>query len=141
MNFNKSIILPNCPSCYVSDYVTMVDTTVTTNYYNDKEVSLSTLPVWHCNQCGRLFGDRTVNMGNTISCNVPQTILTNSNYISQAIDATAQQERNLEIRILELENQASYVINAVQELQETVKQQKDDLLHSLRNEVSNFSLS
>lgn len=133
--------MPNCPNCYVSDYVSMVDTTITTNYYNDKEVSLSTLPVWHCSQCGRLFGDRTVNMGNTISCNVPQTILTNSNYISQAIDATTQQERNLEIRILELENQANYVINAVQELQETVKQQKDDLLHSLRNEVSNFSLS
>jgi hypothetical protein len=115
-----------------------VDAALTSDTVNNL-TNYGTLPVWHCARCNRVFGHR--------GYLVESEITAYSTRVCAATDLGVQQHISNRIgwdidpRLSDLETKITTLSGEVRELQEAVKSQKDDILFSLKERVSQFTLS
>lgn len=109
-SINREAIIPYCTLCCLQDRVILVDVVLTT-----KEDRHGTLPIWQCDRCGIVFGERKYPMTHIISRHIPSGGL--------ILDKT--EDLNTKIK----------------HLSKALNEQKQDLLSTIRKRVNKFTLS
>ena len=128
---NRKDVIPECPYCYLSDCVELVDTAVTNSNQADLGV-YTTIPIWHCKRCSKMFGDRTHSVDNFLaSHSLTQTF----------VNTDAIPVMNLPNRLLTVESDISILLDKICELEKRIDNQNDDILTVLRTKVATFNLT
>jgi ribosomal protein L37AE/L43A len=142
--FKSIAIKPRCPSCQSSN-VEMVDSV------SDPDSAQKTLPVWHCKDCEKLHGGRSITAENELnnvhylSNNISSSIV---EPMVDAIDSndyrlTSSLNRVVGDMTREMELNLQGVIKKVHQLEERVSKAEElaaDPLLELRRRVASFEL-
>jgi len=130
---SKSDMIPACHTCSSNDSVILVDSTLTSDATYADGHDITTMPVWHCSRCNKLFGERTWAATNAMAAGNNRTF---------HVDNTSTVSKwDLDWRLKNVENTIGKLQEGVDKLQIEITQQKEDILLSLRNRVSQFTLS
>jgi len=128
-SLTKQDVIPLCGQCGQNDCSSLIDSVLSQEGYNGNETQYQTLPIWHCSRCNRVYGDRSYRVSNVVGSNVvgggilpTEPPMTTSTFKWATEDRLAKLEQRLE------------------QMQQTIDQQKDDILNSLRSRVNNFTL-
>lgn len=135
----RSTVIPHCPNCSYNTNVQLVDSTITNDVtYSDGTTELNTLPVWHCSSCDKLFGERTYAVDSTLTNQMPKVRVDTSS--AGAIGYISTPKWDIDCRLRTVETSMESLKNSVDKLQTEVKEQKKDILSSLRDRVEKFVL-
>ena len=119
---NKSELKPNCSQCWDNDCVEMVDSMLDNN--NEQ---WSTLPIWYCSRCKKVFGDRSNKMTNIMDGHYYDRLTTTARFEILEKDNIENRVNNIETKIDNLNNE--------------FQKQKEDVLHALKDRINSFKLS
>ena len=128
----RSTVIPHCPNCSYNTNVQLVDSAITNDVtYSDGTTELSTLPVWHCSSCDKLFGERTYAVVSTLINQTPKV----------RVDTSISTPKwDIDCRLRTVETTMESLKNSVDKLQTEVREQQKDILSSLRERVEKFVL-
>jgi hypothetical protein len=127
-NSRRENLLPTCPQCAKNDCAILIDSVLTRSWGGAN--TFETIPVWHCNRCEKVFGDRTSQVASIISCHVDDGGIIHIQ--SESCDATLFRD-TASAQLVDLTFK-------MEQLQEQVSKQKDDILSSLKDRINNFTL-